>query len=110
MSTEYRSGFVGIVGRPNVGKSTILNYYLGEKIAIVSPQPQTTRCRILGVFTQDDAQVMFIDTPGFHKPRHKLGRYMVEVAKAAMDEADVLVAVIDARAGITLDDERILDR
>ena len=107
---EYRSGYVGIIGRPNVGKSTLLNYYLGEKIAITSPRPQTTRHRILGVLTRDDAQVMFLDTPGLHEPQHTLGRYMLEVAKAVLEEADVLVAVIDARAGVTADDERVFAR
>ena len=105
-----RSGFVGIVGKPNVGKSTILNYYLGEKIAIVSPHPQTTRHRILGVLTRDDAQVLFLDSPGFHKPEHALGRYMAEVAKAVVEDADVLVVVLDARQGIREDDERLFAR
>lgn len=106
----FRSGFVGIVGRPNVGKSTMLNTFLGEKIAIVSPKPQTTRHRILGVLTREDAQVMFLDTPGWHQPEHALGRYMAEVIKAVIEEADVLVAVIDARVGLREDDERVLDR
>ena len=106
----YRSGFVGIVGRPNVGKSTLLNYYVREKVAIVSPRPQTTRHRILGVLTREDAQIMFIDTPGFHQPEHALGRHMLEVAKTVIDEADVLVAVIDARAGVVEDDERVFSR
>ena len=110
MSAAFRSGFVGIVGRPNVGKSTMLNAFLGEKIAIVSPKPQTTRHRILGVLTREDAQVMFLDTPGWHQPEHALGRHMVEVVKAVIEEADVLVAVIDARTGIREDDERVLDR
>ncbi len=105
-----RSGFAGIIGRPNVGKSTILNYYLGSKIAIVSPKPQTTRRRILGVLTREDAQVAFLDSPGLHRPEHALGRYMQEVAKAVIDEADVLVVVIDARAGITRDDEQVFSR
>jgi len=106
----FRSGFVGIVGRPNVGKSTMLNYYLGQKVAIVSPRPQTTRHRILGVLTRDTAQVMFLDTPGFHRPQHALGRFMLEVAKAVMDEADVIVVVFDGRHGITEDDRRMFAR
>ena len=106
----FRSGFVGIVGRPNVGKSTILNHYLGQKVAIVSPRPQTTRHRILGVLTRPTAQVMFLDTPGFHRPQHALGRFMVAVAKAVMDEADVVVVVIDGRHGINEDDRRMLAR
>ena len=110
MSPPHRSGFVGIVGRPNVGKSTLLNYYLGEKIAIVSPQPQTTRHRILGVLTRPEAQVMFLDTPGLHEPQHALGRSMLEIAKAVLEEADVLVVIMDGRHGMTLADERVFAR
>lgn len=109
-NAPYRSGFVGIIGRPNVGKSTILNYYLGQKLSIISPRPQTTRHRILGVLTREHTQVMFLDSPGFHEPKHTLGRHMVEVAKAVLEEADVVVAVIDARAGLTADDERVFSR
>ena len=108
--SQHRSGFVGIVGRPNVGKSTILNYYLGEKLAIVSPKPQTTRHRILGVLTRDDAQVAFLDSPGLHQPEHALGRSMQELAKAVVDEADLLLTVIDGRAGLTEADERVFAR
>ena len=107
---SHRSGFVGLVGRPNVGKSTMLNYYLGEKIAIVSPHPQTTRHRILGVLTRPDAQAVFLDSPGLHEPEHTLGRHMLEIAKAVVDEADVLVAVIDGRTGVTEADERVFAR
>jgi GTPase len=110
MTAGHRSGFVGIVGRPNVGKSTLLNHYLHEKIAIVSPQPQTTRHRTLGVLTREDAQVVFLDTPGLHEPKHALGRAMLEAAKAVIDEADVLVAMIDGRVGVTAADERVFDR
>ncbi len=106
----FKSGYVGIVGRPNVGKSTLLNRLLGEKIAIVTPKPQTTRGRILGVLNLPNAQVLFLDSPGLHQPQHALGRYMLEVVKAVMSEADVLVAMIDARAGITADDERVFTR
>jgi len=104
---NYHSGFVSIVGRPNVGKSTLLNYYLGEKVAIVSPIPQTTRHRILGVVTRDDAQVMLLDSPGVHPPEHALGRHMMEVAKAVMAEADVVLVMIDGRRGVTEEDERV---
>ena len=110
MTAAHRSGFVGIVGRPNVGKSTLLNYYLREKVAIVSPRPQTTRHRILGVLTRDDAQVAFLDSPGLHEPEHTLGRYMMEVAKAVIEEADVLIAMIDGRVGLMKEDERMLGR
>jgi GTP-binding protein Era len=98
---------VALVGRPNVGKSTMLNFFLRENISIVSPRPQTTRHRILGVISAPEAQVAFLDTPGFHQPEHKLGRYMMEVTKGVIEEADVLVAVIDARAGVTREDERV---
>ena len=107
---SFRSGFVGIVGRPNVGKSTMLNHWLGEKVAITSPRPQTTRQRILGVLTREDAQVMFLDTPGLHEPQHTLGRYMLEVTKAVIEEADVLIAVIDGRTRLTTEDERVFSR
>jgi len=107
--SAHRSGFVGIVGRPNVGKSTLLNAWLGEKVAIVSPRPQTTRHRILGVLSRPEAQVIFLDTPGLHEPQHRLGRHLLEVTKAVIDEADVLVAVIDARSGIRAEDERVFD-
>jgi len=106
----HRSGFVGLVGRPNVGKSTMLNYFVGEKVAITSPTPQTTRQRILGVLTREDAQVAFLDSPGLHQPKHPLGRYMVESAKAVIEEADVLVAVIDGRAGLKDADRVVFDR
>ena len=108
--TAHRSGFVGIVGRPNVGKSTLLNYYLKEKVAIVSPKPQTTRHRILGALTRDDAQIIFLDTPGLQKPEHALGRHMQEVAKAVLEEADVLVVMIDGRVGVTEADEQVFAR
>ncbi|MGH2668041.1 MAG: GTPase Era, partial [bacterium] len=84
--------------------------YLKEKVAIVSPKPQTTRHRILGALTRDDAQVVFLDTPGFQKPEHALGRHMQEVAKAVLDEADVLVAMIDGRVGVTEADEQVFAR
>ena len=107
MDAGYRSGFVGIIGRPNVGKSTLLNYYLQQKVAIVSPRPQTTRHRILGVLTRDDAQVMFLDSPGFHKPEHALDRYMQGTAKTVVEEADVALILVDASRGITDEDERV---
>lgn len=105
----HRSGFVGIVGRPNVGKSTMLNYYLGEKVAIVSPRPQTTLRRTLGVLTRPDAQFAFLDAPGFYPPRDHLGRSMQESAKAVLDDADVLVVVIDGTRGLTTEDARLFE-
>ena len=103
----YHSGFVGVVGRPNVGKSTIVNRFVGSKVAIVSPRPQTTRQRILGILTREDTQVAFLDTPGWHEPRHMLGRAMMAVVKTVMEEADVLLVVIDGRAGLLKEDEYI---
>ena len=97
----HRSGFIAIVGRPNVGKSTLLNRLVGQKIAIVTPKPQTTRTRIVGIRTLPHAQAVFIDTPGLHQPRTLINRRMVEVAERALDEADVILWVVDARAGIT---------
>ena len=111
MSAPHRSGFVGIVGRPNVGKSTILNHFIGGlPVAITSPKPQTTRHRILGVLTREDVQVAFVDTPGFHRPEHALGRRMLEDVKAVIAEVDVLLAVIDGRTGLRPDDEEIFTR
>lgn len=93
---EFRSGYVAIMGRPNVGKSTLLNLLLGQKVAAVSPRAQTTRRRQLGILTTSVAQVIFIDTPGMHKPVVKLGEYMVAEAMAALDNADVVVVMVDA--------------
>lgn len=94
--SAYRSGFVTLVGRPNVGKSTLLNGLLDQKIAAVSPRPQTTRRRQLGILSREDCQVIFIDTPGLHKPVHKLGEYMNEVAATTLQDADVIVWLVDA--------------
>lgn len=97
MSNEkFLSGFVAIVGRPNVGKSTLLNHLVGRKIAIMSDKPQTTRNRIRGVLTLPDMQVIFLDTPGIHKPRHKLGHYMVRTAIDTLKEVDLIFFVVDA--------------
>lgn len=92
----FYSGFVAILGRPNVGKSTLMNAMIGEKIAIVSNRPQTTRNRIMGVVTHDDWQIVFLDTPGLHKPRTRLGEYMVKAAKDATDGIDALIVMVDA--------------
>ena len=89
----FRSGFVTIIGRPNVGKSTLLNYLMGEKLSIVSSRPQTTRNNIQTILTKEDSQIVFVDTPGMHKPRHKLGEYMVNVAKDSLGEVDVVLFI-----------------
>lgn len=90
-----KSGFVSIVGRPNVGKSTLLNTLIGQKIAIVSEKPQTTRTRIQGIHTCDQGQIIFIDTPGIHKPKHRLGEYMVKVSTRTLDEVDLIYYMTD---------------
>ena len=104
---KYRSGYVAILGKPNVGKSTLLNAYLGQKVAIVSQKPQTTRVRQLGILTRPDAQVIFIDTPGIHKPLHKLGQFMVEAAARALDDANAIVFLADASELPTDQDRQI---
>lgn len=98
MDKTFKSGFVAIMGRPNVGKSTLMNAFVGEKVAIVSNRPQTTRNRIMGIKTAEDYQLVFLDTPGLHTPHSKLGEYMVKAAKDAMDGMDALVVMVDATA------------
>ena len=95
-NNKFLSGFAAIVGRPNVGKSTLMNAMVGEKVAIVSNRPQTTRNRIMGVATNPDWQIVFLDTPGLHKPRTRLGEYMVKSVQDAMDGIDVLLVLVDA--------------
>ena len=104
----FKAGFVALIGRPNVGKSTLLNYILGTKLSIVSPKPQTTRMRILGVKHDKDAQIIFLDTPGIQKGKDILTKTVVESAVASMEEADVLVLIIDAEKGWTKEDEQLL--
>ncbi|MBI3786248.1 MAG: GTPase Era [Deltaproteobacteria bacterium] len=104
---DFRSGFVAIVGRPNVGKSTLLNRLLGQKVAIVTPKPQTTRGRILGILTRPDAQVIFVDTPGLHKARSRINQHMVRAAEAAIEEADVILFLVDATTGLSAADRAI---
>jgi GTPase len=115
LPADHRSGFVAVVGRPNVGKSTLLNRLLGQKIAIVSPKPQTTRSQLLGILTVSPetdpglppAQIIFVDTPGIHQPHHKLGEYLVETALAAIPDADVVIWLVDASELPTAEDRLV---
>jgi GTP-binding protein Era len=113
---DHRSGFVAVVGKPNVGKSTLINAFLGEKISIVSEKPQTTRDRLLGILTlvrergdAADAQVVFVDTPGVHQPLHKLGKHMVETAVRAIPDADVVLFLVDLSRAPGDEDGRLAD-
>jgi GTP-binding protein Era len=107
ISPDYRSGFVAVVGRPNVGKSTLMNACLGQKIAIVSEKPQTTRNRLLGIYTTGQAQIIFVDTPGIHEPLHQLGKVMVETAVHAITDADMMLFVVDASQAPTAEDRLV---
>ena len=100
MNKNFKSGFCSIIGVPNVGKSTLLNTIAGQKIAIISEKPQTTRNRILGVYSTENEQIIFTDTPGIHNPHNKLGEYMVNAAREAMKDTDVVLFVVDASKGI----------
>ncbi|MCR4934382.1 MAG: GTPase Era [Lachnospiraceae bacterium] len=100
MQQNFKSGFVTIVGRPNVGKSTLMNKIIGQKIAITSNKPQTTRNRIMTVYTSDEGQIVFLDTPGLHKAKNKLGNYMMNAANASVKDADVVLFMIEANKPI----------
>ncbi|EMA6341634.1 GTPase Era [Bacillus cytotoxicus] len=106
----YKSGFVSIIGRPNVGKSTFLNRIIGQKIAIMSDKPQTTRNKVQGVYTENDAQVIFIDTPGIHKPKHKLGDFMVKMAQTTLKEVDIVLFMVNAAEGFGRGEEYIIEK
>ncbi|AIF43397.1 GTPase Era [Virgibacillus sp. SK37] len=110
MDTNFKSGFIAIIGRPNVGKSTFMNRVIGQKIAIMSDKPQTTRNKIQGVLTQTDSQMVFIDTPGIHKPKHRLGDFMVKLAENTLNEVDAVLFMINASEGYGRGDQYILDR
>jgi GTPase len=105
--TEFRSAFIAILGRPNVGKSTLMNALLGQKIAAVSPKPQTTRKRQLGIFTTDSAQLVFVDTPGIHSPRHKLGTFLNQEAEESLQGVDVILWLVDGSMRPTEEDQQI---
>src|SRR5918994_1858231 len=104
-----KSGYVALVGRPNAGKSSLLNRIIGEKIAIVSDKPQTTRTRIVGVRNYPDGQVVFVDTPGVHRPTHRMNVRMVDVALEAMKDVDVLALVVDVSTKVGKGDRYVLD-
>jgi GTPase len=104
---KFKAGFVTLVGRPNVGKSTLLNALMGQKIAAVSPRPQTTRQRQLGIFTHENVQIVFVDTPGIHIPRHKLGEFMNDVASMTLQDADVIIWMVDGSVMPVEEDEII---
>ena len=106
---SFKSGFISIIGRPNVGKSTFLNQVVGQKIAIMSDKPQTTRNKVQGVVTSDDSQLIFIDTPGIHKPKHKLGDFMVKTARNTLKEVDVIMFMVNADEPIGRGDRFIIE-
>lgn len=110
MTEVHKSGFVAIVGRPNVGKSTLLNRIVGQKIAIMSDKAQTTRNKIQGIYTIPEAQIVFIDTPGIHKPKHRLGDFMVEAAYSALREVDATLFMVSADQKRGKGDDFIIDR
>ncbi|HZK25626.1 MAG TPA: GTPase Era [Oscillospiraceae bacterium] len=106
----YRSGFIALVGRPNVGKSTLMNALVGEKMAIISDKPQTTRNQIRGILTTEDYQMIFLDTPGIHKPHHKLGEKMVQISLRTLREVDLILFLTDAAAGPGRGDEFVIQK
>ena len=106
----YKSGFVTVIGRPNVGKSTLLNTILGEKVSIISDKPQTTRNKIQCVYTEENLQIVFLDTPGIHNPKNKLGEYMVKMSRSTLEEVDIITFMVDDSKYIgSLDDKIIKD-
>ncbi|MBQ1527239.1 MAG: GTPase Era [Lachnospiraceae bacterium] len=107
MNTEKKAGFIAIIGRPNVGKSTLMNRLIGQKIAITSNKPQTTRNRIQTVYTCDEGQIVFLDTPGIHRAKNKLGEYMVRVAKSTLNDADAVMWIVEASTYIGKTDQEI---
>lgn len=106
---KFKSGYVSIIGRPNVGKSTLLNEIIGEKISAISSKPQTTRQNITFIYTDEDAQIIFLDTPGMQKPKNKLGKYMLEESKAGIEDADVITYIVDISDKIGKTERAIID-
>jgi len=109
MNKKFKSGFVSLVGRPNAGKSTLLNALVGQKVAIVADKPQTTRTSIQGVLTLPDAQIVFVDTPGIHKADSQLNKRLMDTVRASLEERDLLLYLVDATRGFTTEDRRALD-
>lgn len=107
MKNDFKSGFVTLIGRPNVGKSTLMNYLIGQKIAITSNKPQTTRNRIQTVLTTDEGQIVFVDTPGIHKAKNKLGEYMINVAEKTLNEVDVVLWLVEPTTFIGAGEQHI---
>ena len=110
MKADYKSGFVTLIGRPNVGKSTLMNYLIGQKIAITSNKPQTTRNRIQTVLTTEEGQIVFVDTPGIHKAKNKLGEYMVNVAERTLNEVDVVLWLVEPSTFIGAGEKNIAEQ
>lgn len=108
--SSFKSGFVTIIGRPNVGKSTLMNKVIGEKLSIISNRPQTTRNTIQAIYNQSDCQIVFLDTPGMHKPRHKLGEYMVKVAQNTLNEVDLVLFLINPEDQVGIGDKYIIEQ
>ena len=110
MRADYKSGFVTLIGRPNVGKSTLMNHLIGQKIAITSNKPQTTRNRIQTVLTTEEGQIVFVDTPGIHKAKNKLGEYMVNVAERTLNEVDVVLWLVEPSTFIGAGEQHIVEQ
>lgn len=110
MRADYKSGFVTLIGRPNVGKSTLMNYLIGQKIAITSNKPQTTRNRIQTVLTREEGQIVFVDTPGIHKAKNKLGEYMVNVAERTLNEVDVVLWLVEPTTFVGAGEKHIAEQ
>jgi len=110
MDNNYKSGFVSIIGRPNVGKSTLMNHIIGQKIAITSNKPQTTRNKIQTVYTSDEGQIVFVDTPGIHKSKNKLGDYMVNVAYNSINDVDVILWLVEPTTFIGAGEQKIIEQ
>ena len=109
MNENFKSGFVALIGRPNVGKSTLMNKIIGQKVAITSNKPQTTRNRIQTVYTSDKGQIVFLDTPGIHKAKNKLGEYMVNVAERTFEEVDAILWLVEPDTKIGPGDKHIIE-